>query len=942
MAKLTAKQESFIEMMKKSEEHAAKGFELLARRTDPEVFFEALEEAGFFGPSNAPGIVEATDPGCYQVPYWPALDYLEAVSSWAGQTNNADLARKIIKVIRNVSKHREPDNTLLDNSNTFRKFADFLGMLPLDVITLEELDLLPSWLGSRFDRGMVAHAIDKGILSRLLDSNQEDDWKKACRILRHCTAIRCAKRRGFQEDTIEPTSGVDSYWLAKLVKNNSLGFGAKAGAEAVEILLERLRETFSGSRSHTSWIWRPAIEDHEQNRPFYATENIFVDGLRNVVLGWIDKGIGNARPFVQHLLQEDLEVARRIGIHILNERWGILKDLYPDLITPDFFDLSQLHEVHVLLRTRFSELDRAVQDKTLDALRQMPLSKDGPDGEELLKRGQRRWLTAITGKDYQPADEWFRELSTELGVEGIPDHPDFRIYSTIHRGPGPTPFKAQELVLFAEEGKIVGELNAFKSGNGFDGPTIEALVEALEEAVQQSPDIFLRLLPKFGTAKRPYQYGIINGFKALWDSSEEKHCTVDWVKTWPALLSMFEGLLNDPAFWDEHVEQPQGLSPTRDWIPRLIADFLQAGAKSDDKAYSPELLSQGYMLIQILLEKCEPERDLPDDPTFQAINSSKGRAIEALVHHALRACCVNDKESGEHRDVWDELRDAFDSELAKCQDANYEFSTLAAQYISNLMYLDSDWVQANIKRIFPAQYPNNLMCALDGIAYTNASRPLYKLLVDNGIIDISLPFELKGRQARERLIERITLAYLWGDESLDSPRFTYLFGPGRPGDLRRASSFLSQSGRSDLSAPQTELILKFWERCLEWCHAEPKPPVDLLSDLSRLVLYLDSIGDRELPWLLEVAPYVHIDYHSDHFITELGRLVDGSPAEVVIVLRKLFETPSPIYDYSETLPKLLKTMAAKGYRSDAIKLAEKIRGNIPGAPNLYKELTECQ
>ena len=474
---------------------------------------------------------------------------------------------------------------------------------------------------------------------------------------------------------------------------------------------------------------------------------------------------------------------------------------------------------------------------------------------------------------------------------------------------------------FAEEGKIVEKLDAFKPGNGFDGPIIEALVEALEEAVQQSPDIFLRLLQKFGTAKRPYQYGIIKGCKDLWDSSEEKHQAVDWVRTWPALLSMFEGLLNDPAFWDEHVEQSQGLSPTRDWIPPLIAGFLQVGTKSDDKAYSPELLSRGYMLIQILLEKCEPTKEFPDNLTSQAINSSKGRAIEALVHHALRACRVNDKESGEHRDVWDELRDAFDSELAKCQDANYEFSTLAAQYIPNLMYLDSDWVQANIKRIFPAQYPNNLMCALDGIAYTNASRPLYKLLVDNGIIDISLPFELKGRQARERLIERITLAYLWGDESLDSPRFTYLFGPGRPGDLRRASSFLSQSGRSDLSAPQTELILKFWERCLEWCHAEPKPPVDLLSDLSRLVLYLDSIGDRELPWLLEVAPYVHIDYNYDHFITELGRLVDGSPAEVAMILRKVFEARLPVYDFSETLRELLKTIAAKGHRNDAIELA---------------------
>ena len=940
MAKLTAKQESFVEMMKKSEEHAAKGFELLAGQADPQIWFDALEAAGFFDPSKAPGIVEASEPGYFRIPHWPALNYLQAVSNLAGETNNIDLSRKIIEVIRNVSENDKPDGALRGNSNTFRRFADFLGVLPLDVISLEDLDLLPSWLDSPFDHGMVAHAIAKGILSRLLISDQVDNWEKACRILFHCTAIRQTKLKRFQEDTTEPTSVVDSYWLAQLVKNNALGFGAKAGAEAAEILLERLRETFSGSRISRSWIWRPAIEDHEQNHSFYATENIFVDGLRDVVLGWIDKDRDTAQPFVQRLLQDVLEIARRIGIHTLNERWVSLKGLYPDLITPELFDWGQLHEVHVLLRGRFLELDRASQDKTLDALRRMPPPKEGPDGKTLLKHRQRIWLTAITDKGYRPADEWFSDLSTDLGMKESPIHPEFHMYSTSQRGFGPTPFKAQELVLFAEEGNIVEKLNAFEPGNGFDEPTIEALVETVEDGVQQSPDTFLKLLPSFVTAKRPYQYGIINGFKALWDSQEEKHHTVDWVKAWPVLLSTFEKLLNDPAFWDEHVEESQGLVPNRDWIPRLIADFLHAGTRSDDKAYLPELLPRGYTLIQILLEKCEPETVISEDPTDQAINSSKGRAIEALVSHALRACRVSDKKSGGHAAAWNDLRDVFDSELAKCQDTNYEFSTLATQYLPNLMYLDFGWVRENIKRIFPGEHPNNFMCALDGIAYTNASRPLYKLLVDNGIIDVSLPLEMKGRYAREKLIERITLAYLWDEETLDSPRFAYLFSPGRSGDLHYASSFLSHIGRNDLSKPQTERILKFWEQCLEWCHKEPEPPVSLLSDLSRLILHLDCVGDRELRWLLEVAPYVHTDYNSDHFIKELARLVDGSPANVVIVLRKLFETTSSIYDYSETLPQLIKTLAAKGFREPAIELANRIRGSIPGASNLYKELTD--
>ena len=942
MARLTAKQESFVEMMKKSEEHATKGFELLSRRPHPEVFFDALEKAGFFEASKAPGIIEAREPGYYQVPYWPALDYLQAVSDLAGKTNDTDLARKIVGVIRDVSKHDQPNNSLRDNYHTFRKFADFFGVLPLDVITLEIVDLLPSWLCSRFERGTVARAIDEGILPRLLDSDHEDDWKKACRILWHCTAIGWAKSKGFREDIYEPTSVIDAYWLAELVKNHTPYFSAKVGPTAAEIFLERLREISNGRRGHTSSIWRPAIEDHEQNRSFNETENILVDGLRNVVLGWIDKDTNSARPFVQRLMKDDLEIAKRIGIHILNEHWSILKELYSDVMTPEFFDSGTLHEVHVLLRKRFSELESTVQDKTLDALRRMTTPKKGPEGEDQLKRLQRRLLTAIIDKDYQPADEWFRDLSTELGLEGSPNHPDFHFYTTVHRGPSPSLFEPQELVSFAEKGTIVEMLNAFKRGNEFGEWTIEALVKALEEAVQQSPDVFLMWLPTFATAKRPYQYGVINGFKRLWDSSEEKHQTANWVKTWPILLSMFEEILDDPDFWDEHVERPQGLSPTHDWIPPLIADFLQAGTKSDDKAYSPKLLPQGYRLIQILLEKFEPETLCPDDPTDQAINSSKGRAILALVHHALRACRISDKESGGHRDVWNELRSVFDSELSKCQDANYEYSTLAAQYLPNLMYLDSGWVQNNIKRIFPVQYVNNLMCALDGIAYTNISKPLYKLLVDNGIIDTSLPLELKGRHARKRLIVRITLAYLWGDETLDSSRFAYLFDPGRTKDLRYASSFLSRIGRTNLTEEQTERILEFWGRCLEWSRNKPKPPVRILADLSRLILHLDSIGKREFPWLLEVAPYVHIDLNSDHFYTELVRLADSSPAEVLKIIGRTLDTTTPIYDHSDKLKLLLNILAGKGCRDEVIQLVNKYRETIPGAFDLYKELIANQ
>ena len=118
--------------------------------------------------------------------------------------------------------------------------------------------------------------------------------------------------------------------------------------------------------------------------------------------------------------------------------------------------------------------------------------------------------------------------------------------------------------------------------------------------------------------------------------------------------------------------------------------------------------------------------------------------------------------------------------------------------------------------------------------------------------------KLNGRQARERIIERIALAYLWGDETLDSPRFSYLFESGRSEDLENASNFFASIREPKLAADQIERILCFWEKCVVWAQTFSEPPKSLLSALSRLICYVSTLGDREAHLLVAVAPHVKV------------------------------------------------------------------------------------
>ena len=115
-----------------------------------------------------------------------------------------------------------------------------------------------------------------------------------------------------------------------------------------------------------------------------------------------------------------------------------------------------------------------------------------------------------------------------------------------------------------------------------------------------------------------------------------------------------------------------------------------------------------------------------------------------------------------HVAIWQEMQPVFDEEIGGCRNDNFEFSTLAGAYVANLHYLSSDWLHHNFKRIFPTEFLENCMSALDGLAYAPAQRPIYQELVDAQIIEWALNHEMKGIHARENLVQRICFGVPFG------------------------------------------------------------------------------------------------------------------------------------------------------------------------------------
>ena len=182
---LPSKLKSFFQTMRRGEEFAQHGFDLLAKREEPEKYFDALKQYGFFNPAENQGPVSSANPDFVHIPVWPALNYLRSVATRARALDNVELAEKISHIVRSVTRFKdEKSSDYRDNYRTYYTFAELLAILPLRCISLDDIGLIPIWLNSKFDRGLVPHELSKGLLKRLLDDGSEESVVKACAVLR--------------------------------------------------------------------------------------------------------------------------------------------------------------------------------------------------------------------------------------------------------------------------------------------------------------------------------------------------------------------------------------------------------------------------------------------------------------------------------------------------------------------------------------------------------------------------------------------------------------------------------------------------------------------------------------------------------------------------------------------------------------------------------------
>lgn len=710
-------------------------------------------------------------------------------------------------------------------------------------------------------------------------------------------------------------SGVmNSYHLARVLKASARKLGELRGADAVNMLSRRLAEYIGSPEDDKySYIWRSAIEDHEQDAYRDDSRAVLVDAVRDAALGATTAKIPEALSVAMMLLQSPYPTLTRVGIFVCGEHYGILGSVFWQCAKENWFiDISYWHEIYWLIKNTFTRFSVAEREQFLQIVEQLKGEwSDRLRQQEWDETHRRDLLHPAFGLGDSTVDSRYIALVQRWGP--VREHPDFHTYSTSGSAGDRSPVTSDALISMSDE-ELVAFLKAFEPDDrGWDGPTYRGVASSISAAVRGSPDGFVQRIGLFANLARPYQHGLLRGLKERWTDDKRN---IDW----PATLSLLRSIVSSPAFGiDLASDQPKGWEPSVHWVVSDIADLIKVS--SDKERHLPaELNPLCLNILCLVLDAMVPnEAGKSDDAVSRAINSPRGRTIESLIHLALAMRREEIAAKTGSNDTWGYVGSVLEAELATSElGLNADFAAMAGMYCVNLHYLNAEWTEANFDRFFSSINEAAWNCAAQGFAYQRYLYDwLFNSLVRSGHLRKMVFSESLPDQVTEKALQFLGFAYLEDMESLNEEGLlSELIAGLNVKALTQLCWFFWTLRGETRPYKHTTKILTFWMKVAEQIRANKANLPELLSALSKLAVFLYELTPTTMAALVEAAPHAEITHHGYILVENLTRLANSYPKEVATIFRAALSGFLPVYDKEDVI-KLVSQLANAGEADEA-------------------------
>lgn len=919
---LTPNQRSAIERAKRNPQLKP----ILFRKAVGVHWWTPFKEAGFLNPLDIPPPTPSKEAGYVNIPFWPITEYLVATSPEVLSKENEPYAIEFLEFIRNATNTAK--NGAFGNYRVWMQFSKVFRNVPVELITLDDLQIIDYWLDDSYERGLVAESLGSHWLIHLLDRDDPHSKALAVGLLEILYKTKFSEKKTGLSGRKEAALRFDSWHAKKITGAIAVKVGQVLELEAVTIFERRLDQVLV-ELGNDKWssIWRAAIEDHEQNHAAEDVADILIEGLRDSLLAMAEKSPELSEAYVRELLNSPLETLRRVAIHAIDRSYLGLRALVGPVLDGQYFTSNFRHELWHLLRNHYLLFSDKEKAQALDAI--VGLKDSDEAGNERIAATaykQAVWLAAIQDHNADIA-KLYRQRVEQAGAE--PEHPDFSSYSSAGWVNHQSPIPIEEMRALTVD-QLVQNLSVYEDPGRFGEPGIDALAKALRQLVKTDPLRFHNQLEQFLALDLAYVHEVIEAYADLWTEKAQ----LPWNELWPAILEFCGKLVKQENFWSlENSVEKKSFVANRHWIVSSIGRLIEGGVKSDDHALPEENMAQCEDILRLILERQEGNEFSEDsDAVFVAINSPRGRGLEAYINLTLRAARLADTAQKNHTEAWAHFQPQYEIELARAERNEYEFATLVVNYLPNFLYLSKEWVVGHLGDIFDCRNYQKWLCAMQGYAYVGmVYEEIYRYLKVNGHFLRALDDENLKEKVDEKIIQNIVIAYVNDFEDLneEASLIRQLVSRNQFSELSQLIWFFWTLRKDDDQQLESK-ALNLWSHLLGAIDLHTSEGRKLASKLSSWTVFIREINDESRPLIFAVAPYAEESYNSYELLGSIARISKNQPAEAYEIWRRLLESAHPSYP-TEAIQTSLSNLVKQG--AHGVRQAKEIVGQYVGHGN---------
>ena len=617
-------------------------------------------------------------------------------------------------------------------------------------------------------------------------------------------------------------SVIDTYHYEQILKDNIPVLYGKDHDAVIQILAKKLskanyladktyQEPKRDLKMDSSLIWRPAIEEHEQNSGFDLRSHL-VAGIRRALEKSESLGIDSLKKSLRILGDYDYYIFRRLEIYFYGRHPAEFNEEINRLSIEYFGKYILKHEYYHMLKNCYPYLKSEIKEKILGIISQGPDFDDHSLTEEEFETYKKHWRI----EKLSPIVEYLPDLQEEYGSL-VKQYGRSKLieFARYHESSSQVTYTSD----LSEDMTATEVIDFIKSYDTLQGIFLEedGSGRAFKELVEKNPEEYSRLAIELLPCHGLFHFRFLNGL------SETKDKELDW----DAVLTFCESVI---------ITSPSNDIKILDHILDYFGDLLRNNLVHNKTGIPFALRGRVWKILSKAMKIAPPDITWSEnyldnnwDALGISINSSIGRLCHAMMQYALWCHHGLKKQGLPPVELVPEVKSILEPMLSTEQEQSISIHAVLGYHFFQLLAVDEDWTKSKIVLIFAHNKPSTKFgdAAWDAYVSQTIYPKSFNVLFDEYVYRISHPgkrTDLSLNHVQERLTHQIGLVYLHALRRSDELFETFL----DKSDPRMLEECLNWIGRA----------LK------DWAGATP-----LKIDVSKLVSYPKIRSHPSAGWL---------------------------------------------------------------------------------------------